>query len=468
MKFNVRVKEFIKGVEPALSVATKGTVHNYQMAGLVTVEAIKEGIFLYGCGGRMSIKNELSKKYEDENDLNFACVTPGRFTVKAVDIKATLASFAPTDIISVELRTDSTAKQDDKSADASSEEESEEKDDGVAAQLAAGQEVVCTLLADQTGEQFQTMPCFQEHIAMPQYVIDFMEDKKKLNDAFKIRRDLFVYASNKILFARGFEEGKESYMYWVIRAKQNSLRFVAGSGARFAILDVDGDDISNVKKEKNVNLLIPNEQTQPILDIVSGSMSEMLNFICIDKWMIIECGTFVAAISNYESDITWPDENTFLTRKNSMVFTTKISDWANVVRGIVATYDQDMKKQHDVHYATLDINLGKKELATKTDGMMKSSRKIPIKGTKVIDDSASKDGKMLFTCVSKYIAEAIKHGSEDECVQIELENTRKPVIFRYHAPTDGTISDPKNFVLKNSIYNIDERFSIFFAPKKKV
>jgi hypothetical protein len=222
-----------------------------------------------------------------------------------------------------------------------------------------------------------------------------------------------------------------------------------------------------MKKEKN--LLIPNEQTQPLLEVISKATynNEYVNFFVSDKFLIIECGSFRASIAAYDSDIKWPNESDFLTRKNSLVFTTKISDWSNVVRGISATYNQDMKKQHDMHYATLDLNIGKKEITAKTEGMMKSSRKISVKDTKVIDNDMFKDGKFAFTCISQYIAEAIKNGSEDECIQIEAENARKPIIIRYHADSNGTVGDSSEFARANPVFGIKEKFSIFFAPKKQ-
>ena len=459
MKFRIKVGEFLNGLEPAFSVATKGTVANFPLIDLVTVEALDGCLNIYACGGRMSIASQVSKNTHE--DPRYDCQTEGRFTVRVSHIKSILASFEINHEVWVEMRSYQTDKKDD--TDAASDD-SDGEGTGEAQQL-TGTEVVVTLVTDE--EQFQTIPCFRDYISMPQYVLDFFDDKNKTKDAFEVQRDLFVYASNKILFAKGFEEGNEAYTYWVIRAKKNSLRFVAGTGPRFAVLDVDGENISNAKSAKN--LLIPNDQTQPLLDVISKASynNEKIYFYQTDKWLIISCSTFKIAICNYHADVKWPDENIILNRKNSLVFTTKIADWSHAVLGINATWHKDIKQMHDIHYATMDINFKKGELAAKTDGIMRANRKIPIKNNKVDDSDLSKSGNVVFTCVSQYIGEAIKNGAADEYIQVEVASPKSPIIFRYHADSNGDIKSPDVLTRKNEIYDISERFSIFFAATKK-
>lgn len=453
MKFKVKIREFLEGLEPAFTVATKGIRRDYNHASLVTIVAEKDKVFVLADGGRMTISNEISNLTCDE--LNYECSKGGSCTVRASELKATLSSFSLSDEVTVETR----AYTEDKASDG---DDSDTADGAQSAPVSTGQELMFTLVSD--SEQYQTVPCLREVINTPQPVIDFMETKKP-DDAFQVRRDIFVYAATKVLFALGFEEKREKYMYWVVRANKEQVRFVSGSGAQFAVLDVDGADISNATKP--MNLLIPNEQSAALIDIISRAEynNEKIYFYTSPGYLIIDCASFRAAISNYEADIDWPDENRFLERSNKLVFTTKIGDWSNVVRGISATYNDEMKKQHDFHYATLDVNFKKNEIATKTDGLMKSNRKVPILGTQL--PSADQDNHMLISCISRYLAEAVKHAAEDEFVQIELADSKKPIIVRYHADSTGSVGDPKTFKKTNELYGISERFAIFFSPRKK-
>lgn len=459
MKFKVKVKEFLEGLEPAFAVATKATRRDYALANLVTIIAEQDKVFALADGGRMTISNEMSKIVYP--DLNYECSRGGSCTVRAAELRATLSSFSLSDEITLETRTYTEPAD---SADADGDGGDSQADDGQSGTVASGQELVFTLVSDP--EQFQTVPCLREVIRVPQAVIDHMETKTP-HDAFQIRRDIFLYAANKVFFARGFEEHRNEgkYMYWMVRANKDYVRFVAGSGARFAVLDIDGADISNAASA--TNLIIPNEQTVPLLDIISKVEynKERMYFYPTKGHLIIDCGSFRASMSGYEADKAWVDENKFLERDNSLVFTTKISDWSNVVRGISATFNEEMKKQHDFHYATLEINFKKKEITAKSDGIMKSNRKVPIINADV-SPNLDKDGKMVFSCISQYLSEAVKCAAEDEFVQMELFDSKKPMIVRYHADSTGAVGDPKTFNLTNSTHGINERFAIFFSPTK--
>lgn len=456
MKFKVKVKQFLEGLEPAFAVSTKGIRRDYALATLVTLIADKNRLHALADGGRMTISNEISNLTYD--DLNYECAKSGTCTVRTSELKATLSSFSLSDEIYVEVR----KYREDKAADPA--DATAGKSDDAAD---SGNELVFTLSND--AEQFQTVPCLRDNIRVPQQVSDFMETQKP-DDAFQIRRDIFVYAANKVLFARGFEEHREKYMYWLIRADKSNVRFAAGSGARFAILDIDGKDITNVGQHRD--LLIPNEQSAPLIDIIAKAEynNQIVHFYISKGHLIIDCASFRAAINSYEADIVWPDENQFLDRENVLTFTTKVGDWSNVVRGISATFNDEMKKQHDFHYATLDIVFAKKEIAAKTEGLMKSNRKVPILSTK-IDTELEKEGHLVISCVSQYLAEAVKHAAEDEFIQIEMGDAKipigRPILVRYHADSTGSIGDPKTFRRTNEVFGIGERFAVFFSPKKK-
>lgn len=447
MKLRVKVKEFLEGLEPAFAVSAKGTVKDYPQAFMVTIRANKDRIHAIADGGRMSIDNEISNLTCD--DLKYSCEKAGHFTVRAADLRATLLSFSLGEEIWVETRINAIPSV----ANTPTDDES----------VQSGQEIVLTLVSD--AEQFQTIPCLRDgyECRMPQGVTDFMETQKK-DDAFQMRRLLFMHAANKVLFAQGYEEAKPHYLYWIIRASQKSVRFAAGSGQRFAVLDIEGPNMTNTKADRN--LLIPNEQSAAIIDIISKATynEEFINFYSDAKHLVIECASFRAAINNYEANLSWPDENRFMERENSVVFTTKTSDWENIVRGMNATYNEDMKKTHDFHYAILDVNFEKNEIVTKTEGAMKSNRKIPILNIKV-DSKLEKENHIAISCISNYLAEAIKNVADSECIQIEMVDAKKPLVFRYYADPTGVIEDSKKLTKTNEVFNVSERFTIFFAPR---
>lgn len=459
MKFKIKIKEFMEGLEPAFIVATKGIARDWPTADLVTINVEKDRIYALANGGKMSISNEISKFTCSE--LGLEIEKGGGCTVRASDLKATLLSFSLTDEVDVETRTYSEPQKDAAETD---EDDAAGGDDGdEEGKSNSGIELVFTLSNDP--EQFQTVPCVRETIRVVQNVIDFMETQNKA-DAFSVKQNIFRYGASKVLFAHGFEEDRPTYLYWVLRADPDKVRFVAGTGQRFAVLDMEGKGATNAKSHKD--LLVPNEQSAALLSIISAATynNEHILFYIAPKFLVVEHSSFRVVVPNYDPDIKFVDENRFLERSNNLVLTTKVSDWQNVVRGITATFSQEMKKQHDYHFATLDINFGKQEILAKSEGIMKSNRKIPIQNSDVATDLAQ-DGHMTFEFVSLYLAEAIKYADGGEHIQIELEKPNYPIIFRYHADSQGKVGDPKTFNRPDVFPEMNERFAVFFSPRKK-
>ena len=208
---------------------------------------------------------------------------------------------------------------------------------------------------------------------------------------------------------------------------------------------------------------MPNDQTPAILDILNQAIDEYINFYPEDKYLIIKSNSFLAYIAQYDADVTWPDVNMFLDRKSPIKLTTQIKNWANVVRGISATYNDEMKKAHDIHFATLSIDFENSDfIETKTEGVMRARRKVGVDDIE-INDSAKSDGALSISCVSFYLAEAVKRAADDDHVQVEFESSKAPILFRYHA---GSKVDERDFWSEPDQSGIKERYSIFFAPKK--
>ncbi len=458
MKFKVKVEDLIESLDPAMEVSTKGVRKDYNLAFLITIVSEKNGLSIYADGGRMAIKTIVNNA--NNADLGYECETAGVFTLKSQDLKATLDSFNSSDTILIEDRnSDSTVPDATKSDDAPFET----NEDNVLAKRDMGREIIFTSV--DSPEEFQTIPCFVNHIGMNQYVYDFVEANRNKN--IKIKRNIFVDAANKIMFARGFEESREKYLYWVARVSRDEIRFVAGSGQRFAVAEIEGKNISNasVKSDKKddakssfpTTILIPNEQSQPIVNILSEVSDEWVTFYVDKDRLIIESGHVLMSITRYDSSTVWPDESAYLDRDSSCKVITKISDWNNAIKGVSATFNRDLRKINEFHYAQVNVDNKKNTIVCKSDGLMKSNRKINLIDVKSKGDAS-------FVCLSKYLSEAINHGENDGFVQIEtlVEDNMKPIIFRYYA--GEKIGDVSNYKKTNEVLGVSEKYSVFFAP----
>jgi len=423
MKFKARIRDLAKGLEPAVSVATKGTIKEYENALFLTIIVDSNGLTAIADGGKLSIYADIGNTEFDKLDYEF--ISEGIATVKAVDIKATLSSFDENALVTIELTGDEDS----------------------------GRELLCIL--DSDPDQFQTLPVHNDDIMRDRFIDDFMETVKD-EDGLIIRRDIFVSASSRLAFAHGFEEYRPAYLYWVIRAKKGEIRFAAGSGGRFAILDFIGNDLSNVKED--MNLVVPNEQTVVLNDILGKISDENFVIHKTDRHMITKTNNYIAVASNYDPDIEWPSENTFLERENAYKITTRVGDWPNAVKGLAATNNEDVRKNSDYHVANLQVDLKKNVITAKTTGgSMRSQRKIRIEDA----ESASEYNDLTLNFLSKYLFEAFKNSVDDEHVQIEIESSDRPVVIRYHA--GAQVGNGEDFLKPNEAFGVQERYSVFFA-----
>lgn len=442
MKFKAKVKGFLTGLEPVFVAATKGCTKDYRMALLITLTSTESGIKAAADGGRMSLVNMLDGL--DQANFAYECLEQGSVTVRAVDMRKMLQSFNPEDEIIFEVRQSS--KTEEENADS---EDLSEASQAEAVQN-SGMEVVCMLAND--ASEMQTLPCVTT--AVEPNLSESIEDASDL----KVRRDLFVASASRISFAQGFQEYRPAYLYWVMRASKNSVRFVAGSGGRFAVLDTFGDTTTNASKKQNV--LIPNLQTPALIEIFGKLSGDYMSFIQTERQLVIRCGSVQAIISQIDPNIKWPDENILLERQSKTKFVTKISNWVNAVKGISATNSDDIKKQRHVHTASITLDPQQKLLYTKSNDQLKSNRKV------VVDDLQTESGESFtFKCVSQYLTEAIKNGEDNEYIQVEMDSEATPVVIHYHA--NDKLGDAKIFEKKDETLGINERYTIFFAPRLK-
>jgi len=423
MKFKTRIGGLVTALKPAMIVADKGANKDYPQAFLLTLIAKAQSIETISDGGHMSITNEFNNQLYDK--LDYSVVAPGTATVKAADFQQLLSSFSPDDVVTIELR-------EVKGADGS----------------ILGKEMVVAL--DSDAEQFQTIPVSDSECKF--------QEPTSAKKATKItmRRDVFTSYASKIMFAHGFIDQYKEFLYWILRAYDNgSLRFAAGTGKRFAVVELEGANVSDSKKE--LSIYFPNDQTQTIISVLKELKAQDIQIESQERYVSISCDQVKISLYSCNPSIQWPNEDRFLKRQSKYSITTKVSNWRNAVKGILATNSDESKEKNKVHSCSLSIDLAKKIIQTKTDSVMKSSRKITIADIATNES----DNQINLSCPSAYINEIVNKVSDDDFIQIEIEDAVQPVIVRYYAAADGV----KDYLTlkKPNDDGLQERYSIFFA-----
>jgi len=418
MKFKAQAGGLLAGIKPLLAVATKGTQDDYPQVNLITLTAVMNAVHGVADGGLVKIINEIGN---DNYNLDYVCEEDGVATVNASDFYGSLDSFPSSSMLTVKI--DNTA---------------------------GGR----SLVISDDNEDSQSLPVHDNHC---EYSVPD-PDKKSKGVSISLRKDMFISYANKIAFAQGEMEQFKQYTYWVMRAiGTDHLRFAAGSGNRFAIVDLEGSNLNNSKN--NASILFPNEQSKALLSVLGGLKCEDIVIESQSSFITIACGKTRICILNVDPSVSWPDENKLLERASKFMFTTKVGNWKGAIKGIVATNNEEQRKQNQVHGCSLSVDLTKKVIQAKADAVMKSSRKIAI------EDFASNEVEREFDvlCTSVYLNEILSKSGDDTYLQFEVNDANSPVVVRFYSSQN--VGDPKTFV-KDTDNGIKEKYSVLFSTIK--
>lgn len=427
MKFKAKVSGLIQGLSPVIAIAQKGVHKEYPQAYLVTIKATQKALEVFADGGHVSASNEINDLLYG---LDYVATSEGAITVNAVDLHQILLSFSENDVVVIELH------------------EIKAPDGTV-----GGREISISLESDV--EQVQTIPV-QDLVCELQTPVG-VKKGTKLNK-ITLRRDLFINYANKIMFAHGDMDQMKNFLYWVLRSYDTgALRFAAGTGSIFAIIDLDGANLSDSKV--SMDLYFPNKQTQAILGVLNEVKDDMVSIESQDRYVSISCGSVKMVLYTCDPTIVWPDENQYLGRASKFGFVTKVVNWRNAVKGIVATNNSEAKQQTKVHNCLLNVDFSKMVIQARSESSLKSIRKIAI--DKFVTNEDEK--QVSIKCNSRFVNDIISKASDDEYIQFEIEDSKKPIVVRYYACDD--FRDPLTLTKPNDD-GIRERYSIIFATVK--
>lgn len=424
MKFRARTKALVESLDASLNVASTAGIKDYENSNRITIFSENDRIISFADNGFVQLRGEISDT--DYPNLDYTCISNGSATLKVKELREILSSFPDNEIIEFEIISNN-----------------------------SGEELKISSTLD--AEIFQSLSTFSDNITFPKIVIDQLES---VDNVFEIRRDIFNNAANRLAFARGFEDYRAKYKYWMIRASQESIRFTCGTGGRFAILDFVGNNISNVTK--NTDFMIPCDQSPIITKFTAKINDENIQFISLDTHLVLRTRNYLMSMPNYDPPISeWPDEGSVISRKNKYRMATRLGDWPSIVKGIMATYNDEYKSSHEYHIADITINSSSKDIMVEAkSNTMKSRRKARISDS----DGEIADGHRL-RVESMYIQEAFKSAAEDDYVQWEFnDRTGKQnnlVILRFYATPD--IGNAEDFIRVNEATGLKERFTIFIA-----
>jgi len=421
MKFSCKVSGLFDGIAPAIGVSTHSVVKDFVGAGKINLEANSNEIVASCFNGKVAVYSVVSDL--SSVGLCYSCSSEGSVTVSSSDLQNVLSSFKKDDEIEVSLNNANN-----------------------------GKELVISKASD--SEEYQTLPCAAEAVEMP-------KKAKKFEREITIDRSVYNYGVNKIFWSIGYEENTPQYLHWALRIDKNEVKFVAGTGGRFSVLSIDGENFIDCNSDESFTILFPKDHTESVKKIFSSIDDEKINIRANNKQssnyqIAIKTKSHDIMFVNMDSDIEYPDENKFLSSAISNRFVTNISEWEYVGKGIIATYSEELKKEKRQSRASVEVSEDSSSLLVMSNSIMKASRKVPVLS------STSDQKKIKFICCSAYLKELAEHGSPQDNIQIEIPTEPKmPIVVRYHALDD--VKDSSMLVNKNESSGLNEKFTIFFA-----
>jgi DNA polymerase III sliding clamp (beta) subunit (PCNA family) len=436
LSFKINVNALIEGVEPAAVVATnKGVIKDFAGANHVSLETSPDCLFVNANGGRLSLRHPIP--YMTSVCTDYAYKEAGTATVKAADLLSVLDSFKENEILLVETVDSAVIVLDDKAT---------EEEKSAVAQL-SGTELKLTPQSDP--DQYQTLPILSVPISMP-------SASGNPNQTVVLPTKTLCAAIKQILFAGGFEETRAKYLYWKLHIDPTMNRFIAGSGPRFACLDLRGDNIAS--STEPTDLLLPVEQSGTSEKVFAASVSPMVTINHYGNRISFESGDLRLVCVGMDPNIHWVKENDILQKPKLFSFTVAIADLEMAAKGILATNSDFANKRYGVHGTTLSFDADARVLSFYSDRSTKKAlRKVPIADVWLAPFQPT---TITFKCGAAFIGELVKCSGLFTYVQFDLISKDFPIIARFTA--DAKTSATPVFVPSQTM-SAEESFTMFIV-----
>lgn len=389
MKFTINTEVFAQAVKPVADIALKNTIKvkvdeiskDYRDAKKISIAATPEELIINACGGSAGIVIRL-KKCD-----GYIFEESGGITVRAKELQSALKTFPLSDNLIITI-----------------------EDCYVKITLESNQQI------------YISVPSNTQHINLPQ-----LPDKYK--QVTVVDSECFLKGLQKIKFAPADQEKMYSYKCILFESWKNKIRFSAGTGGRFAVIDYNGNKES-ISTNKT-RLLFSAFNVSNIIRIFKKTSCSTIKIMscerdnkkCIHKQIVLEADNIVVYISGLDDFRSYPDISKVFNFHYSYQISTSIEAWRYVTEAIAASRHFYKDNIHNTR-AIADLVHGHFDITTNTE--MKMNRRVEFElGTYVIDPTNDKNHKPWFCCNSDYLREMVMLAGKSDIVDINFDDQTK-------------------------------------------
>ena len=414
LKINAESSSLIEAIDPAIVVSTKSTTDDNYMQGLITLTVDDGSLYAKAYGGRLALNMEISDIHYPS--VNLKTEKFGTATVGAKDLANALKSFPK----NTDLDITSNGKE-------------------------------LTLAMQDDSSQYQSVTLSVNEVMTPPMADTFIKE-------ISLDRSLYLHGYDRIGFAVGDLEHKPTYLYWMLQYKDKFVRFAAGNGGRFAVINFEGDNC--IKTSKNGCFYIPGDQSKTIADIIKKVDDDHVKIKQAERTndqpdqIQFEMNAFTLMLVGFDTTIKWPNIDTIFDKPKEYRVATNVADWDSPTQGLKATWNEDVKKEHDSHESDIVPCLDEGYIYLTSQTGFRAKRKVPI--VDVAQSGDIREGP-TFYCNTKYIGEIFE--KNDPKTKVELQYNYDP-----NATEPIFIIPPK---ANNGSLGVTEHFQMFFAQLKK-
>ena len=367
MKFKISAKQFVKYITPAAEIALKnvkkleidGRKTDSRNANRISIDATPEELIINAHGGSAII--EIKLKRCD----GYVFVEEGGITVRAKELVPVLKSFRQFDdlFISVEEWHLKVALESDKDN--------------------------CILVPGLS----ELLP----HPAIP----------KKYKQQVIVDKTYFVEGLEKVAYAQAFEKKMYSYMCVLFESSDNKIRFSAGSGGRFAVVEYDSDTKKITSNEMKV--IFPKPRVSNIINIFKKTACSTIKITAYDSkgsipdQIVFETDNIVVSIYDLESFTKYPDLSKIINYNRSYQISTRLKDWEYIAKAITASKPKYKENIHNIKATADFLN---EHFDIETDSDLRINKRVYFaQETYVTDPNKEKNYKPWFCANSLYLEE---------------------------------------------------------------
>ena len=289
---------------------------------------------------------------------------------------------------------------------------------------------------------------------------------KNYDQQVTVDKAYFVKGLQKVAYAQASNEKMYCYMCALFESNNNKIRFSAGSGGRFAVVEYESD--TKIIASDEMKVIFPRTNVSNIIRIFKKISCSTIKITSYDsdikaqtpKQIVLEADNIVLCIYGLEYFTGYHDLNSIICYDYHFQISTHIKDWKSITDAIDASKKSAGGSIHNTKVVA-DLLHGYFDISTTTGTKVKERIHFAL-GTYVTDPNKEKCYKPWFCTDSNNIVEMAKKAGKADVVTINFEDQAIPASIPDDKPKRAKPVLLK-FLKKANKEGIKEKGFIFFT-----